>query len=126
MQRDKMADLVLRAGLAFAFLYPPLSALVDPSAWIGYFPSFMRGILPDLVLLHVFGLAEVIIALWILSGRNIFWPCALAALMLCAIVLFDPAEFQVVFRDLSIASIAVALAVSHYTNRFGRLSSASS
>lgn len=104
--------LVLRAGLAFAFLYPPLNALADPNSWIGYFPPFMRGIVPDPVLLHSFGAVEVVIALWILSGWRIFWPSLVAAIILLSIVVFDPSEFQVVFRDLSIASIAVALAIT--------------
>ena len=112
MNRDK-ANLVLRIGLAFAFLYPPIDALFDPNAWIGYFPPIMRGIVLDMVLLHSFGLIEVVIALWILSGWRIFLPSVGAALMLISIVVMDFSEFQVVFRDLSIASIAVALAVQN-------------
>ena len=112
MNRDK-ANLVLRIGLAFAFLYPPINALFDPNAWIGYFPPIMRGIVLDMVLLHSFGLIEVVIALWILSGWRIFLPSVGAALMLISIVVMDFSEFQVVFRDLSIASIAVALAVQN-------------
>lgn len=111
MRRDP-ANLVLRAGLAFAFLYPPLNALFDPDSWIGYFPHFMRGFVPDPVLLHSFGAVEVVIALWILSGWRIFWPSTAAALMLLAIAMLDLSQFQVVFRDLSIASIAIALAIT--------------
>ncbi len=119
MQREKMADLVLRAGLAFAFLYPPLNALADPNAWIGYFPAFMRlaahaGGIPDLVLLHGFGAIEIVIALWILSGWKIFWPASAACLMLLAIVSFGLPDFQILFRDLSIAAIALALAIQAY------------
>jgi hypothetical protein len=124
MKRDP-ANLVLRAGLAFAFLYPPLDALADPSAWIGYFPPFMRltaqaGGISDLVLLHSFGAIEIIIALWILSGRKIFWPAAAAFAMLIAIVLFGLPDFQILFRDLSIASIALALCVQNYSDAFGK------
>ena len=119
MNRD-YANLVLRAGLAFAFLYPPLNALGDPNAWIGYFPPFMRGIVPDPVLLHSFGAVEIIIALWILSGWKIFWPSSVACLMLLAIVLFGWSDLQILFRDLSIASIAVALAIRSYPDSFGR------
>src|SRR3989344_9404318 len=112
MNRDK-ANLVLRIGLAFAFLYPPINALFDPNAWIGYFPPIMRGIVLDMVLLHSFGLIEVVIALWILSGWRIFLPSVGAALMLISIVVMDFSEFQVVFRDLSIAAIAIALAIQN-------------
>ena len=112
MKRD-FADIVLRVGLAFAFLYPPLDAIVDPYSWIGYFPAFMHGFVPDMVLLHGFGLIEVVIALWILSGWKIFWPSLAALVLLLAIVAFNMPDFEVVFRDLSIAAIALALAISH-------------
>jgi len=109
-------DRILRIGLAFAFLYPPLDAIVDPYTWLGYFPTWMHGYVPDMVLLHSFGAVEIIIALWLLSGWKIFWPACLAGLMLLAIVLFDSGGggFEILFRDLSIASIALALAVSHF------------
>lgn len=108
---EKLAQLVLRAGVAFAFLYPPISALMQPAAWIGYFPSFMYGYVPDAVLLHGFGLIEVVIALWILSGRRIFWPAAAATAMLAAIVVMHPDEFIVLFRDVSIAAASLFLAL---------------
>ncbi len=108
---SKTANLILRIGVAFAFLYPPIDALVEPDAWIGYFPQFMRGIVPDPVLLHSFGALEVVIALWLLWGRRIEWPAAAAVVVLLAIVGLDSSEFQVVFRDLSIAAAALALLV---------------
>ena len=105
-------DLLLRLGVAFALLYPPWSALSDPSAWIGYFPLFMK-FLPDPVLLYTFGAVEVILALWILSGWKIFYPSLIAAVMLVGIVVLNMPEFQVLFRDLSIAAMALALALLH-------------
>ncbi len=114
MSRESLADLVLRIGLVFAFLYPPINALSDPNSWIGYFPQFTRGIVDDTMLLHLFGVVEVIIALWILSGKKVFYPAALAFLMLVGIVVFNMSGFQVVFRDLSIAAIALYLAIRNY------------
>ncbi len=113
MDRERVVDLVLRIGLAFAFLYPPLSALSDPYSWIGYFPTFMQGIVPDMALLHAFGVVEVVIALWLLSGWRVFWPACLALLMLLGIVVFNLRDFQILFRDVAIACMALALAVRH-------------
>lgn len=116
---DRTLHFLLRAGLAFAFLYPAVNALFDPYSWLGYFPAFMHGIVPDAVLLHSFGAVEVILALWIVSGKHIFIPSAIATLMLLAIVLFNLQNFQVVFRDVSIAAMAAALALDAYQRREG-------
>ncbi|RJQ34279.1 hypothetical protein C4568_02955 [Candidatus Parcubacteria bacterium] len=117
MNRD-WASLVLRIGLAFAFLYPPFNALSNPDSWIGYFPAFMQGIVPDGLLLHGFGVVEVIIALWLLSGWKIFWPSSVAAIMLLAIVFFNLSNFEVIFRDISIAAMAITLAIQSFRQTF--------
>lgn len=111
MSVSRLSDLVLRASLAFAFLYPPLDALRDPDAWLGYFPGYLHGIVPDPVLLHGFGLIEIVIAVWLLSGWNILWPSLAALAILLAIVLTHLHGFDTLFRDVSIAGIALALAV---------------
>lgn len=103
--------MLLRIGVAFSFLYPPFDALRNPDSWIGYFPKFLHGTFPDAVLLHGFGILEVTIALWILSGKKIFWPSLVAALMLVAIVITNLNNFEVLFRDLSITAMALSLAV---------------
>ncbi|HEY4522634.1 MAG TPA: hypothetical protein VJH91_03320 [Candidatus Paceibacterota bacterium] len=108
---------VLRAGVAFAFLYPPIHAIWHPDIWIGYFPPFLFGYVPDEVLLHGFGIVEIIIALWILSGHKIFWPSLIAAAMLTGIVVFHWGSFEVLFRDASIAAAALALALFEWRNK---------
>ena len=107
----RTADFLLRLGVAFAFLYPAINAFFDPYSWVGYFPSFVRDIAPELILLHLFGLIEIVIALWILSGKRIFLPSAAATAMLLVIVVFNLSDFQVLFRDVAIAAMALSLAV---------------
>ena len=111
--------LVLRAGVAFAFLYPPLDALFHPDAWIGYFPQALHSAataagISDLVLLHSFGVVEVAIALWILSGKRVYIPAAAAAVLLLAIVLSDLVDLQILFRDIALALCAAAVAIDSY------------
>ena len=106
----RLAHFILRAGLAFAFLYPPFSALFDPVSWASYFPSFVHRLPIDTtVLLHAFGVIEVVVAVWILSGKNIRVPAAVAAFLLFAIVTANLQDFEVLFRDITIAAIAIAL-----------------
>jgi uncharacterized membrane protein YphA (DoxX/SURF4 family) len=114
MQKDSIANLLLRLGVAFAFLYAAIDAFVQPSDWLDYLPSFALKIAPALTLLHVFGVIEILLALWLLSGYKIVIPAALAALMLVAIVFFNMPVFQLLFRDLSIAAASLALAVMSY------------
>jgi hypothetical protein len=117
MSIERRADVVLRIGAAFAFLYPPLNALSDPDSWIGYFPSFVHGYVPDPLLLHTFGVVEVVIALWIFSGWRIFWPCIIATAMLVGIVAFNMPQLQILFRDLSIAAFTLGLGLLHLPRR---------
>lgn len=121
MNSDRTVHFLVRAGVAFAFLYPAINALFDPYSWLGYFPKFMHGIVSDAVLLHGFGAFEVMLALWILSGKNIFLPSTVATLMLLAIVLFNLQDFQIVFRDVSLAAAAAALALDAYRKQRGAI-----
>lgn len=110
----RTAYLLLRLGAAFAFLYPPIAAIFgDPYTWIGYFPAFTRGYVDEIIMLHAFGVVEIIIGLWILSGYKIFIPAMLATAMLVGIVVFNLSQFDVVFRDLCIAAMTLALAVKN-------------
>jgi hypothetical protein len=107
----RTADLLLRLGVAFAFLFPPVNAFIDPYSWVGYFPAVIRDIGPEMLLLHLFGVVEVAIGLWILSGKRIFYPSVAAVVILALIVLTNLGDFQVLFRDVSVAFAALALAV---------------
>jgi uncharacterized membrane protein YphA (DoxX/SURF4 family) len=112
MTREALAHLVLRLGVAFSFLYPPYAAISDPSSWIGYFPQFVRDLPIDTtLLLHAFGAVEVVIALWLISGWRVRYPALVAALLLIAIVAFSWNQLDVLFRDLTIAAAALALAL---------------
>ena len=115
-------SLLLRVALAFAFLYPPVAAIADPVAWISYFPPFLldSGI-PPFVLLHGFGVVEVALALWLLFphiprralGLDVEYPAFAAAAILLAIVAFNWAQLDVLFRDVSLAAAAFALGLLH-------------
>jgi len=106
-------NFLLRLAIAIAFLYPPADALFNPQSWLGYFPGFMRGIVPDGALLLVWGLIEVVIALWILWGKRIFIPSAAAAIFLVLIVLFNIPLMEIVFRDIALALVAAYLAAEN-------------
>lgn len=103
-------ELLLRVAIAFSFLYPPIAAISDPDSWLGYFPAFLPG---TEFMLHAFGLLELIIALWIVFGRRPWIPSVLAVIVLVAIVVLNGPQFDILFRDVSIALAAAALAWMH-------------
>lgn len=117
MERNSTADILLRVGVAFALAYPALNAFADPATWVGYFPKFMHGVLPEALLLHSFGVLELVLAAWILSGKRIFIPTLIVTVLLLAIVLLNLSQFQVLFRDVTIAVMTLALAIMHKKDR---------
>jgi len=113
--RLPLVALLLRAGLAFSFIYPAISAVFDPYAWVGYFPVFVTALLGDhsFTLLHVWGVFEIALALWVLFGVRIFIPCIIMAVALVAVILTNLAQFPILFRDVPIALIAIAVAITN-------------
>lgn len=123
MERETAVIYTLKIGLAFAFVYAAVAAWLQPLAWIGYIPAFMRGVVADEILLGAIGLFQIGVAAWLLlGGRRIFIPSVLAALYLLGIVFFQWSQLAVIFRDITILSIAVALAIWSYRGQFGRTS----
>lgn len=117
VRSQTLATLLLRLGVAFAFLYAGVDSFFDPFAWLDYIPQALAAAVPALTLLHAFAVLEILIALWLLSGWRVFYPAALAALLLVAIVLLNLGEFQLLFRDVSIAAAALALAAGAYPGK---------
>lgn len=106
---NKYALLLLKIGIAFAFIYPALSAFIDPSAWIGYVPVWIDSFIPREIFLLIFSPIEIVVALGVLFFDRPL-PSIIAGVMLVSIVVFNYNELSTVFRDLSIALTAFALA----------------
>lgn len=113
------SEKILRLGLAFAFIYPAVSAWFNPYAWIGYFPSLVLDFVGsgDILLLHAFGVTEIIIGLWLVFGRKIIIPSAIACIYLLGIIVFNLNQMDVIFRDISIFAIALALVAQEWMRR---------
>ena len=115
---SKSSSLLLRIALAFAFLYPAYGMWTNPNDWLGYIPSLVKniGLSQDILLMLIAGL-HLVIALWILSGWKIFFPSLVATVFLGSVVYFNQNQLDVLFRDISLALVAVALAFGA-KNRF--------
>lgn len=105
---NKKVYLLLRVGVAFAFIYPAISAFVNPTNWIGFLPAFIA----TETFLIVWGVIEIILGLWILSGKKIFIPSVLASLALLGVIVLNFSQMDIIFRDITILFTTVALALN--------------
>ena len=110
MKREKAAVLLLRIGLAVVFLYAAGGSVLAPNNWIGYFPRFLKEMIPENILLMGFSAFELGLGLWLLSGWKQFFAGTMAAVSLVGIVIFNLGAMDVVFRDLGLVFMALALA----------------
>ncbi len=108
---------ILRIGLAFAFVYPAVSAWFTPYAWLGYFPAWFLDAIAgqEMLVLHLFGITELLIAAWLIFGKRVFWPSAIALAYLVLIIAFNTVQMNIIFRDISIAALAVALMLNEWS-----------
>lgn len=112
--RESLVSLFLRWGLALVFLYASISAFINPSAWVIFIPKFVTGIIPELIFLKIHSLVEIFLALWLLSNKKIFYASVISSLALLGIIIFNLTQLDIVFRDIAILFMAIALTILSY------------
>ena len=112
------ADLVLRLGLAFVLLYAAWSGFTQPLNWVGFLPGFLVKLFSPWFsatqLLGLFELVQVFLAVWLISGRQIFYAACLVTALLAGIVVFNLGALDILFRDIGLVAMAAALALLHW------------
>lgn len=103
----KQAEIILRISLSFAFFYAAIAGFISPDSWVGWLPEIVRNV----TWLSIFGIGEILMGLWLLSGYKTYFAALLSAGMLLGIVVFNLSAMDVVFRDISLVFAAVALAL---------------
>jgi hypothetical protein len=106
----KNAKWLLQLGLAIVFLYAAISSLLSPLDWTGFLPTFLTGLAPSLMVLKILAVYEILLAVWLLSGRYLRYAAWLTALTLAGIILTNPTQLIVTFRDIGLLFAALALA----------------
>lgn len=114
MDKTRPMLILIRIGLAFVFFYAAIASFIEPLNWIGYIPQFMRNIISGNILLPGFSIFEIILGLWILSGKKLFYSSLVASLTLFGIIIFSLNQFDVTFRDVSILLTALGLSAYSY------------
>ena len=108
-ERKQLTPLLLRLGLAIVFIYASVSSFKNPQDWVGYLPPFLRSSASATTLLHVFSVYEMLLALWLISGRYVKYAALLCAATLVGIIASNRSLFAITFRDIALACAALAL-----------------
>lgn len=111
VDKDALVSFILRAGLAVVFFYAAIASFLDPLGWVGFIPLWIRNVIPGRLFLSVFSVYELILGLWLMSNKKIFYASILSALTMSGIIIFNPGALDILFRDVSILLSAIALAV---------------
>jgi len=109
MEKKNAAIIALRLGLAFAFLYPAIVSLIAPTDWIGFAPRVMQDMFGRENFLTLFSILEILVGISILVMSRPFFPLLAAVAILGGVIYFNLGSFDLVFRDVSIIAMAVAL-----------------
>jgi uncharacterized membrane protein YphA (DoxX/SURF4 family) len=112
VKREQLAPLLLRLGLVVVLTYAAVSSLMHPDQWVGYLPSFIEKMHSATSLLKVFAIFEILLSVWLLSGKSIRYAALLVALLLLGIILAQPGDLIITFRDIGLLFMTLALAVS--------------
>lgn len=115
--KNVLVSFFLRSGLAVVFFYAGIASLLAPENWVGFIPIFIRNVFPASILLILFSIYQIALGAWLLSNKKIFFASLFSALTTLIIVITNMFLFDIVFRDIAILFMAIALAIlSHEKN----------
>jgi len=108
-----MGALFGRLLLGFVLIYFGVGELVNPSAWIGYIPSFMLRVAPPLWMILVHGWVLFVVGTFVAIGIALRTSALLAALMLASIIgalFLTGGVTSILVRDAGVLGLAVMIA----------------
>jgi len=109
--RNALTSFFLRSGLAIVFFYAGIASLISPQNWIGFIPQFVQNNFPASVLLILFSVYEILLGLWLLSDKKIFYASLVSSVTMFFIIISNIFIFDVVFRDIAILFMAISLII---------------
>ena len=107
--KNNIPIILLRVGLAVVFLYAAISSFTNPNDWIGYLPQLAKDHVSPNLLIAIFAVYELLLALWLLSGKFTKYAALLVAFTLFGIIVFNYSLFAITFRDVGLIFAALAL-----------------
>ncbi len=114
MISHQKAFLLLRLALAFALLYAGIDGFLHPTSWIGFVPDFVEKILLKETFLLIWSIVQVVLGVWLVTGKKIFIPSVLSFAAMVVLLITNWQSWDIIFRDVPIAVIALVLALYSY------------
>jgi len=115
MNKQYLSNLLLRIGLAFVFLYAGIAAFISPNNWVGFIPN-IGNFITKAILLQIHSAVNVLLSIWLLSNKKIFYASIISSIFLFGIIIFNISSFDIVFRDVAILLAAISLSIFNYKN----------
>ncbi|HEU5004502.1 MAG TPA: hypothetical protein VFT49_00235 [Candidatus Saccharimonadales bacterium] len=104
----RAARILTQAGLVAVFLYAGISQLQKPYDWTYYVPSFIHS-LSLTTLVKVLAVYELVLVVWLLSGKYLKLAGLLCALTFGGIIAVNLHQLITTFRDIGLLFMALAL-----------------
>ncbi len=111
MFRYLSPKIILQIALGGTFLYVGVSIFLNPVQWQAFIPSFIDTFMSQELALYLHGAGDIILGLWVFSGKWRFWSGWVSFLWLFSITAVSGSAFWfITFRDVGLALAALAYA----------------
>lgn len=114
MEQKPLISFFVRLAIAVPFLYAAISAFLDPTSWIGFLPGWIGNIMPREMALSIFSIFQIILSVWLLSGKGLRYSSVLASVTLLGITVFNLGALDIVFRDVGLLLASISLTLLAY------------
>jgi hypothetical protein len=90
------------------FFFAAINFTLHPQLGFAYIPSYVQAIIPPALFLHIFSVYEVVLTVWLLSGKWNRYCGLLTAATLFGFTVLNLNAFGTLFRNVSIFFSAIA------------------
>ena len=116
-KKDILISFLLRSGLAIVFFYAGISSFLNPTNWIGFVPNFLGAIISKEIFLMIFSIFEILLGIGLLFDYKTFTLSILSSITLFLILFGNIMNLEILFRDVAILFMALALVALSYRKK---------
>lgn len=113
-KKEVLISFLLRSGIAIVFIYAALSSFLNPIRWIGFVPSFISLIISKEVFLIIFSVYQILLGVGLLLNYKTFQLAIISSITLFFILFVNILALDILFRDISILFMSLALIALSY------------